>query len=84
MFHINEIKNFVTNVPFISANRIIKTNTIELIYLQIRHLCKTTKIKPIVFFDIDDTFCIYSLDKEVREKHNKYVIKILDLLYVQK
>ena len=80
MFHINEIKNFVTNVPSITSNRIIKTNTMELIYLQIRHVCKTTKIKPIVFFDIDDTFCIYSLDKEVRENHDKYVIKILNLL----
>ena len=65
----------------ISLNeRIIKTNSMEHIYNQILYLCQTTDIKPIVFFDIDDTVCIYSNDIHIKTQHKLYVTKILDLL----
>ena len=53
------------------------------IYLQIKHLCKSNPgpgIKPIVFFDIDNTFCLYSLDYSEKINHKFFILNILDLL----
>ena len=59
--------------------RIIKTNNIKNFYLHIQTILDSG-IKPIVFFDIDNTFCVYSLDKPIRLIHETYIYKILDLL----
>lgn len=62
-------------------NKITKTNSMRLIYYMVKYL-KSKGYKPILLFDIDDTFIINSYGKNniSINKHIEYLMKILDLI----